>query len=278
MRGAAFLAGWGIAPQLRGRSTAQLLHAADFLPTLVDSVAGGSTHGTLPLDGRDQWSFFSGVTTSSNRTEVLYGHESGPSNCGLRNGTWKLLRAGGDQPSKWDPPGYGLVSATSSLRRYASEGASSAAQCASPATYQNGTCHPGNDLGSQQNVANAQACCALCATRDGCTVGQWRADNHKCFLKRKLGVGSVGPCMAAVLGPPGPDPTPAPGPVTLYNLAQDPYEHTDVSGKHPDIVTSMLARLKQVDKNLRQAGEDKSCPPRTPANDSAVGKVWMPWC
>ncbi len=37
-----------------------------------------------------------------------YGHESGPANCGLRNGTWKLLRHGGDKPNAWTAPGYGL--------------------------------------------------------------------------------------------------------------------------------------------------------------------------
>ena len=66
--------------------------------------------------------------------------------------------------------------------------------------------------------------------------------------------------------------------VLLFNLARDPYEHNDISAAEPVVVAAMLARLHEIDQNLHHAGNDPSCPPRTPHNDSVVGPVWLPWC
>lgn len=52
VRGAAFISGWGIPSNIRGTINRQLMHAADWLSTLVVGVAKGSTAGTLELDGK----------------------------------------------------------------------------------------------------------------------------------------------------------------------------------------------------------------------------------
>ena len=73
--------------------------------------------GTLPLDGMDQWAAIIGAGGKTSRKEVIYGHEAGPRNFGLRSGQWKILRcfegspcaSPGDSPSGYNAPGYGLT-------------------------------------------------------------------------------------------------------------------------------------------------------------------------
>ena len=106
------MTGWFITsnPRLRGTASPMLIHGADWLPTLVERVLGGSLAGkTLPLDGVNMWSAIITRAATGPRHEWIYGHEHGPNNCGLCNGSWKLLREGGDKPSGFDPPGFGLV-------------------------------------------------------------------------------------------------------------------------------------------------------------------------
>jgi hypothetical protein len=293
VRGTAFAWGWGIGAAA-GTKTSALLHGADWLPTLVGpSVAGGSTAGTLPLDGVDNWAAITTVGGRSARDEVIFGHERGPDNCGLRNGPWKLLRAGGDKPDKWDPPGYNLTNKTAVDGNGdvdpipVAVAVPAAVQCGVNASTTNGTCYPGNDISGGSTTASAAACCTKCAANAECGAWLWHTDNTKCFLKSVLDTkgGKKGKCVASgnhpPPAPPSPTPpTPKPGPasVLLYNLATDPYEHNDVAAANPDVVARMMKRLLVLDQNLHRAVPNASCPARTPGHDPVVGNVWMPWC
>ena len=68
----------GINPDLSTyREYKHLMHASDWLPTLV-IAAGGTTEGSLPLDGYNQWPSLlaatgKGAMPEPPRTEVFYG-------------------------------------------------------------------------------------------------------------------------------------------------------------------------------------------------------------
>eukprot|EP01051_Picozoa_sp_SAG22_P004955 SAG22_NODE_281_length_13064_cov_13.367605_8_plen_584_part_00 len=104
-----------------------LMHASDWLPTLV-LAAGGSTEGSLPLDGFNQWPAIvaaaagHGSTVTPPRLEVFYGSpdeqrvcygasqhtKSGGGLClgqnALRKGDWKVIVGGGGMPNTWFLP------------------------------------------------------------------------------------------------------------------------------------------------------------------------------
>ena len=288
VRGAAFVCGWGISRSVQGTVSEQLLHGADWLPTLVAGVAGGSTTGTLPLDGINQWEAISEGSPSA-RYEVVYGHEDGPWNCGLRNGSWKLLRAGGDKPSQYDPPGYGLGAGSGPAETGPGMATVAGTAACGAASFINGSCFKGNDLHRFPDVASAQACCARCSAAGvGCAGFTWHTDNRNCFLKGSMGVSDRNAaCVSGHAGagphpgPPSPSPSPSPAPsppVLLFDLSRDPYEHNDISSAKPAVVAAMLARLHELDQNLHQAGNDDTCGPRKPHHNSVVGPVWLPWC
>jgi len=109
-------------------------------------------------------------------------------------------------------------------------------------------------------------------------------DNLKCFLKSKVADGHADDsCTSGSTTsplPPAPSPpSPSPDAVLLFDLEQDPYEHSDVSAQQPEIVQKLLDRIAEIDKTVVPMGKsDKSCPKRTPSVDPVVGNVWLPWC
>lgn len=184
VRGAAFAHGWGLR-KAAGTVTRELMHGADWLQTLVVSVAGGSAAGALPLDGVDQWKVLSAGAATA-RAEVVYGHEGRPSDCGLRQGNWKLLREGGDKPDTWDKPGYGLNGSAAVAGQAAPEAAVPPPPAPPPptppppplppppSTMQPGVLYNDTDILSD-NIAHAdlaswQDCRAACAARAGCAA------------------------------------------------------------------------------------------------------------
>jgi len=89
VRGVSFIQGKGVPANLAGTKSNALLHATDWLPTLV-TVSGGKQGGTLPLDGYDQWAVITQGATNQ-RTEVLHNIDQVAGNAALRVGDWKIL-------------------------------------------------------------------------------------------------------------------------------------------------------------------------------------------
>ena len=116
VRSIAFISGQGIHPSLVGTVSHEIMHVTDWLPTIVNGVAGLSlldnttgrpcptcTRPVAPLDGVNQWNMFSTLNSSSNREEVLLDLQSTRKNpcprgvtnipgvAAIRVGKWKLL-------------------------------------------------------------------------------------------------------------------------------------------------------------------------------------------
>ena len=99
--GASFLYWEGLPKVAQGLRFKGLIHACDFLPTIVTAVAGAALAPgeTLPLDGIDMWpTFISGNGASGPRKHVYYGIHQGSSV---------------DQPAVRDVQGYKLILASS---------------------------------------------------------------------------------------------------------------------------------------------------------------------
>jgi arylsulfatase A-like enzyme len=72
------------------------LHAVDWLPTL-SKLVGGQVPAEVPLDGMDVWSVVAGEKRPSPRT-LYWSLGEGPRQVAVRDGDWKLLRAGPNRP------------------------------------------------------------------------------------------------------------------------------------------------------------------------------------
>ncbi|XP_033124090.1 arylsulfatase I-like [Anneissia japonica] len=111
---------------VRGSVSNELIHVSDWLPTIVEGIAGWNTNGTKPLDGVNQWDTIRNGSASA-RTEILYNidplsvQKGGGRNwngyafnvrisAAIRSGDMKLI-TGTKGTSGWDaPPDAGLTS------------------------------------------------------------------------------------------------------------------------------------------------------------------------
>ncbi|KAH6939632.1 hypothetical protein HPB50_020233 [Hyalomma asiaticum] len=103
-RAAAFL--WSPLLATRGRVSQQLMHVADWLPTLY-SAAGGDPATLQHLDGIDMWRHLS-EDLSSPRTDILYNIDPVSNTAALRQGDYKLVlgtASGGRSDERTPIPG-----------------------------------------------------------------------------------------------------------------------------------------------------------------------------
>jgi arylsulfatase A-like enzyme len=83
-----------------------LMHAADWLPTICD-VAGVKCNTTNALDGLSHWQAFQSSSPAAVRDTVVIGNSTNmcdsDKDCGFayRKNNWKLLRNGGGEPWTW---------------------------------------------------------------------------------------------------------------------------------------------------------------------------------
>lgn len=81
--GTAFVWAAGLSPGVHPG----LAHSVDWLPTLA-ALAGASTAGTLPLDGRDMWPALMGAPSAHPHLFTATNNRGG---FAIRKGDWKLL-------------------------------------------------------------------------------------------------------------------------------------------------------------------------------------------
>ena len=299
-----------------GTNLSGLVHHADILPTLLE--AAGVSYSPAPgfeLHGASQWPLLTRAGAASSRAEVVANIDPlqpavgssippGQGNAALivsdGPGLMKLHLGLSGPPDSWSPPNMSVAVAGSGREGdVAGGGAASgggggggggggaaaalaAVNCS--AAFSDGVCLPGFSLpghASPVAVADAAACCALCAATSGCAL--WTANNAtgtlECYLKTSGALPVAGPtCVSS----PGEAPKPfRVWPLNnmtakLYNLSVDPWERDDISAQHPDIVARLTARLAEWgatarDPYYRTATVD-------PKSDPALrNNSWTPW-
>ncbi|XP_033124000.1 arylsulfatase B-like isoform X2 [Anneissia japonica] len=124
IRGVGFVHSPLLSDKVKGTVSYELIHVSDWLPTLVEGIAGWTTEGTLPLDGINQWETIRDGR-SSNRIELLHnidplevlteGGESWSNSpfdvrikAAIRLGNYKLLTGDNGEAGWYAPPGAGL--------------------------------------------------------------------------------------------------------------------------------------------------------------------------
>ena len=78
--------------------------------------------------------------------------------------------------------------------------------------------------------------------------------------------------------PPSPPLRECPGGWCLFNVEKDPYEQSEVSAKHPDVVVRMQKEMASILESYHQYEVDPNCPPHEFVKYPQVGKTWEPWC
>merc|ERR1712100_479108 len=125
-----------------------------------------------------------------------------------------------------------------------------------------GRCFPGNDI-RVFATSNATDCCDACAQLSGCVAWTHNMQGGAnktatCYLKSKAekNTSSVHCTSGKVRENP---PSPAPPAhaclktgFCLWDVTADPYEHTEISEKHPDVVETMKAKMADVLKGFHQ--------------------------
>ena len=100
-RGASFLYWSGLPKAVRGTEYTGLIHAADWLPTILTALKKPLHAGeTLPLDGVDQWSALQLVNGPSPRKVIYYGISQSRHGPAVRNHDGFKLIVGGDGGGK----------------------------------------------------------------------------------------------------------------------------------------------------------------------------------
>lgn len=105
-RGAGLLYWSGMPVASQGTTYGGLIHAADWLPTIVQATTGAglSPGETFPLDGIDMWQALLSNATSP-RTEVYYGINQRAEGPAVRNveGFKLIMAADGGGKGEWSP-------------------------------------------------------------------------------------------------------------------------------------------------------------------------------
>ncbi|EGD83465.1 hypothetical protein PTSG_04073 [Salpingoeca rosetta] len=242
-----------------------LMHAADWLPTLCDA-AGVECHTQQSLDGVSHWDAMTTNTNSTLRGDVVLGNATDlcdATNCGFayRKGDWKFIRGTGGMPFSWSTPMN---------------------QSGGNCNLAYGQCVDGASLG-RVTAATAADCCYTCTNTTKCTYSTFLANqtSNNCLLFASSTASTLDTnCISGAHDPKQvPYTTLNPLGYQLFNIAQDPNEHTDVASSHADVAKQMNSELDSILQSYVQAQNDPNCPfPTSGWPQTRYGPVMVPWC
>jgi hypothetical protein len=279
-----------------GTNLSGLVHHADVLPTLLEAAQVAYTPAPgFELHGASQWPLLTRGGAPSSRSEVVANIDPlqpavgssippGSGNAALitsgARGLLKLHLGLSGPPDVYSPPNASVAFGLEGDG--AAAGAAAALNCT--AAFSDGICLPGFSLPGHTApvvVADAAACCALCARTAGCAL--WTLNNvtgsRQCWLKTSGAMPVAGATCVSSAGE-------APRPfrvwplnnmtAQLFNLSSDPWERDDIAAQNPDIVAEMTARLAEWgsrarDPYFRTATVDPLSKP------SLRNGSWTPW-
>lgn len=274
------------APQLLKRSGTiynGLIHAVDWLPTMVEAAGGGQVTG---IDGISQWTHLVQGIEPSARSEFVYNIDELKKNSALRQGRYKLIQGNAGMPDGWYPPpqfdkSFGVVSSqTGDGRLVKMQIERQWLQERHPigdAWYRD---HP--DLNSSLQILGKSTPGSPIASdllflqnlrthgnnRDSVSVAR-RSDYDTFHDDNEEEDFELGNTQLSDTGS-------SPDTYQLFDLEADPTERTDVKDKYPDVYKQMLDRLNFYWKSLVNATYP---PPDPDSNPAKFGGVWSPgWC
>ena len=96
---------------LSGGTYTELMHAADWMPTLLDGIGIDINSLNVSFDGVSQWKGLTGVSSGPFREDVFYGNDDRSGSCppniinyGYQTRGYKLLNSSGGCPQTWYAP------------------------------------------------------------------------------------------------------------------------------------------------------------------------------
>eukprot|EP00730_Choanoeca_flexa_P012448 TRINITY_DN4284_c0_g1_i1.p1 TRINITY_DN4284_c0_g1~~TRINITY_DN4284_c0_g1_i1.p1 ORF type:complete len:569 (+),score=147.90 TRINITY_DN4284_c0_g1_i1:3-1709(+) len=267
VRGTAFVrAPSSVTFPLSGGTYDNLMHAADWLPTMCDAV-GVDCNTTNALDGVSHWQQFQSSQPTQVRDSVVIGNSTNmctsQHDCGFayRKQNWKLLRRGGGEPYTWTI--YSNLTGGKCNVAY-------------------DVCCPGNDLISV-TARDVGDCCGLCQNASNCTSFTFRSDqtSGNCYLKHALSncqhEGSQ--CTSGSVDSKAVPHAYLPVDKTLlFDVEADIRELKDASDAQPDVVEKLSSELDQVLESYFAASNDPACPFTKWPTVEGQGPIMVPWC
>ncbi|KAL8618779.1 hypothetical protein ACOMHN_000207 [Nucella lapillus] len=232
-----------------------VIHAVDWLPTLVEAAGGPAVEG---LDGVSQWPSLLQAKVPSARTEFLYNMDELRNNSALRQGRFKLLQGHPGHPDQWYPPPKLRGEVLTSLDNLQENPFAYLPESLAEQYFEDRFTEtefriedfvresrfPSNGsfplFGRFQNVRRVETETVVRMTSEGDVTAAGRQQYQ------------------------------------LYDLEADPTEHHDVKDKYPEVFQRMKARLEEYQKSLVPANFPPHDPAALPSNFHGV---WSPgWC
>jgi len=304
-RGTALISGKML--KQKGYTFTHLMHGADWMPTMGALAGFDVSTIPLPLDGVSQWDAINaGNDYKPQRTSFVYGNSTNdckwttalsdfqqsaqrqvPCGFGIRDQQWKLILGYGGGPDTWcNKSSHGLICKEWPGLDVIPN------MCKNQKA---GVCLPSNDIRSFPAASSAD-CCDACANTSGCVA--WTHNGHgghektpTCYLKAKAHRATDSKdCTSGTMGdtpfPPSPSPSPTPPPAhacletgfCLWDVVADPYEHTEISQKYPQVVTALKAKMADILQSYHAYQLDPHCGKPVFEPNKKVGAAWAPWC